>query len=120
MYEFGEKLREYRNKSKLTQKELAERLGVNFTTLSKYETNATFPKYEILIEIPKILGITLDELCGLQTKGTMPLSSLSDNQIKVIQSLADLFRAQNNNAIKKQLSTEQYAVLGEIVVELLK
>ena len=120
MYEFGGNLRKYRKKCNLTQKQLAKKLDIRDTNISKYETDAAFPQYEILIKLPQILNTTLDELCGLQSKKSMPLSSLSDNQIKVIQSLADLFRAQNSNAIKKQLSTEQYAVLGEIVVELLK
>lgn len=47
---------------KRTSKWLAEQLGKDPATVSKWCTNTTQPSLEMLIQIAKHLGVTLDEL----------------------------------------------------------
>ena len=58
----GENIRNYRRKQDLTQEELAERLGVSYQSISRWENGATYPDIELLPAISKLLGITVDEL----------------------------------------------------------
>ena len=46
----------------LTNKELAEMLGKDPATISKWVTNTTQPNVETLIQISKVLGVTVDDL----------------------------------------------------------
>lgn len=59
------KLKQYLIASGMTQKDLAERLGVSQPTISDWLRNVTFPSSENLREICKITGLSADDLlCG--------------------------------------------------------
>jgi len=47
---------------KRTNKWLAEQLGINPTTVSKWCTNTTQPNIETFIQIAKVLDVSLEEL----------------------------------------------------------
>ena len=61
----GENIRNYRKKNDLTQEEFAERLGVTYQSVSRWENGNTYPDIELLPAIAKVLEITLDELMGM-------------------------------------------------------
>ena len=52
----------YRKKAKLTQMELAEKLDVDRTTVSKWESGKANPKTKMMPAIADICGIGIDEL----------------------------------------------------------
>ena len=60
----GERLEELRKDKHMTQKQLAELLGVNEKTISSYERNEIAPKISKLIKISEIFDITPDYLLG--------------------------------------------------------
>ena len=47
---------------KRTNKWLAEQLGINPTTVSKWCTNTTQPNIETLLQIAKVLNVEVQEL----------------------------------------------------------
>ena len=61
----GENIRNYRKKNDITQEALADRLGVTYQSVSRWEKGATYPDLELLPAISEILGITVDELIGM-------------------------------------------------------
>lgn len=46
----------------LSQEEMAGKLGVNRSTVAKWETGKSMPRAELLPKIAKILGCTVDDL----------------------------------------------------------
>ena len=60
--EFNEKLQQLRKQKGLTQEELAERLYVSRTAISKWESGRGFPNIESLKAISKYFSVSLDEL----------------------------------------------------------
>ena len=60
--EFNEKLQELRKNRGLTQEELAERLYVSRTAVSKWESGRGYPNIESLKEISKFFSVSIDEL----------------------------------------------------------
>lgn len=60
--EFCEKLQELRKRSGLSQEELAERLYVSRTAISKWESGRGYPSIDSLKAIAKHLSVSLDEL----------------------------------------------------------
>ncbi len=60
--EFNEKLQELRKQKGLTQEELAEKLYVSRTAISKWESGRGYPNIESLKAIAKCFGVTVDEL----------------------------------------------------------
>jgi transcriptional regulator with XRE-family HTH domain len=69
---FGRKLRTLRRQSEVTQRELAKRVGVDFSYISKLENDRLPPPAaETTIKICEALGVVADEL--LATAGKIPL-----------------------------------------------
>lgn len=56
----GEVMRKYRNKHKYTQQKLADYLGVDRTTYSKYETVRT-PELEVIMKLAALYNVSVDE-----------------------------------------------------------
>ena len=60
--EFNEKIQELRKQKGLTQEELAEKLYVSRTAISKWESGRGYPNLESLKAISKFFSVTVDEL----------------------------------------------------------
>jgi len=58
----GENIKKYRKASRLTQKELAEKIGVSTITIQNYENSRREPSIEKLNKIAKELGINASSL----------------------------------------------------------
>lgn len=63
---YGERLRELRESKKLTQKQLAEKLGLNQQDISRYETEQIDLGTDLIISICKFFGVSADYLLGLK------------------------------------------------------
>ena len=59
---FGEKLKKLRNDNGMTQDQLAEKLFVTRTAISKWETNNGYPSIDSLKALSNLFGISLDDL----------------------------------------------------------
>lgn len=62
MNHIGEKIKELRIKNNMTQEKLAERLGVSFQTVSKWETKTTSPDLSLIVPLARLFKTTTDEL----------------------------------------------------------
>ena len=56
----GSRLREARNRVKLTQEQLAEKVGIGTTYISDIERGAKFPSLSLFIKIVDALGVSSD------------------------------------------------------------
>ena len=60
--EFNEKLQELRKREGMTQEELAGKLYVSRTAISKWESGRGYPNIESLKAIARLFSVTVDEL----------------------------------------------------------
>ena len=61
-YVTGKAIKELREKRQITQKELADQIGVSDKTISKWETNRGLPDIGIMEELARALGVSIAEL----------------------------------------------------------
>lgn len=64
MRTLGKTIRELRESLKLSQKELAERIGVSNVVLSRYELDDRKPDFDTLEKIADFFNVTTDYLLG--------------------------------------------------------
>lgn len=64
MSEIGAKIRELRRSAKLTQEQLANKIGVEKSSIGKYETTNVVPSIDVLKKIASTFGVTVDALIG--------------------------------------------------------
>ena len=75
---FGDKLIELRKKKGWSQEELAEKLGVSRQSVSKWESNNTYPETDKIIQIANLFECSMDDL--INDKVTDVESSLRKNK----------------------------------------
>lgn len=59
---FGEKLKRLRNDNDMTQEQMAEKIFVTRTAISKWETNNGYPSIDSLKAISNLFGTSIDDL----------------------------------------------------------
>ena len=64
----GNKIKQLRLKSGLTQEQLAAKLGISAQSVSKWETEVTMPDISMLPLLSNELGVTIDELFDLSVE----------------------------------------------------
>ena len=63
---FGEQIKKAREEKRLTQEQLAEAMEVTRQAVSKWENDLTSPDISLLPHLCSLLGVSCDELLGVQ------------------------------------------------------
>lgn len=101
MKDFGILIRTLRKKAALTQKELADKLGIESTNISKWERGKSLPDISILPQIASILNVSCEDLLH-PTETLKKISQLSDDSTPLeCDDMATVF----NNASEAELSS---------------
>lgn len=87
---FGDKLKKLRTGQKLSQRELADRIGVAKSVISYYESGDRYPSYDVLIKISHLFHVTTDYLLDIDKVRTVDVSNLTEQQIDVIIQMINL------------------------------
>lgn len=74
----GMKIKEFRKEKKLTQKELADLVGIKNSAISNYEQGVRIPKRDFLFKVANSLNVSIDELFPNQNE-VIPSSTLKEN-----------------------------------------
>lgn len=93
-------IRRARKSCRMTQEELAEALGVNRATISKYETGGINPSVMQLKKISEILNVPFSDLTGID------LGDTSESYRDLLNKLLDEYATQNGD-----LDASQFALL---------
>ena len=88
----GEKLRSLRIEKKLTQKQIADRIGLAISAVSSYESGTRYPSYDALVKLARIFHVSTDYLLGITDKRNIDVTGLNDDDIELISQLVDKLR----------------------------
>ena len=78
---FAENLRKLRRERGFTQEQLAEKLGVSFQTVSRWETDVVYPDIELLPVIADLFEIRVDEALESAVEIIENISALPEGTI---------------------------------------
>ena len=92
MVNMGKKLKSLRTEKKLTQKQIADRIGLAISAVSSYESGTRYPSYDVLIKLAQIFHVSTDYLLGISDKRNIDVTGLDDNEIELISQLVDVVR----------------------------
>jgi transcriptional regulator with XRE-family HTH domain len=67
MKDISERILELREANGLNRVEMAEKLGVNKSSITRYENGDMRPTLDVMINIHNIFGVSLDWLAGIET-----------------------------------------------------
>lgn len=96
---FRERLRQTREEKNISQTEMASKLGIAVTTYRNYENTSREPNYDILVNISKVLNVSIDYLLGNDSK-----AGIVENMIIQTENLSD----SSLNDLKKYIEYLNY------------
>ena len=92
MRDFSEIAKELRQSKHLTQTQLAQRMWVQKSIISAYETGMRQPSLDMLIRYAKEFHVSTDYLLGLNSRKELDISDLTDDQQLILHQLLAEFR----------------------------
>ena len=78
MVDFGNTLKQLRLREKMTQQQLATRIGVTKSVVSYYELQERYPSPEVLTKLSYVFHVSTDFLLGIEKKEMLDLSGLDE------------------------------------------
>lgn len=93
MVNFGERLKQLRTDNKMTQGQVASRVGVAVSAISSYESGVRLPSYNVLIKLSRLFHVTIDYLLGTEKKDLIDISDLSADDKAVVKATVAALRS---------------------------
>ncbi len=87
--EFKDKIRALRREAGLTQKAVAERIGITYRTYQNYEIGASRPSGEVLAKLADVFSVSMDMLT--EVSGDMPYGTDSEELDALLSEMQALF-----------------------------
>lgn len=81
---FGDKLIALRKKNGLSQEELAEKLNVSRQSVSKWESNNTYPETEKIVQICNLFDCTMDDLINDKITDLESVTRKEKNNLNIV------------------------------------
>lgn len=95
MVEFGQRLRNLRKQKNMTQKQLADLIGVKNSIISFYEVGDRFPSPEIIVKLAAVLHTSTDYLLGVERSKSVDITGLDADDERVVRMIVEQLRRKN-------------------------
>ena len=97
MLPVGDIVRTLRNERNLSQEQLAQKIGVNRSTIATYESGTRLPSLNSLIELSRVFKVTTDYLLGVEKERItfLNVSRLTPRQIESINLIIENYEECN-------------------------
>ena len=92
----------YRKKNKITQKELADQLGVKHNAISSWENGVNSIDIDTLFKVCKIFGVTVNDMYDMNDRPNTIAAHFdgeeyTEEQLERIKSFAKFIKEQDSN-----------------------
>ena len=88
------RLKELREKKKLSQLQVAKRLDITRASVSSYENNIATPSVDVLIKLALLYRVSTDYLLGIDNRRVIVIDDLTPRQQSVIETIMDTLIAE--------------------------
>ena len=95
IFGLSKKLILLRQQNKLSQSEVARRIGVSHSAVSAYEAEEISPSLETLVKFADLYHVSTDYLLGVnypRDKAILDTEGLNKQQLTILQSLIDVMK----------------------------
>lgn len=116
----GENIRKIRKEKKLTQSELAQKIGISYQQIGQYETGKRKPKIETIDKIATALGVKIVDITRefkisdyKKTSEFQRLERNVDAQNGIIAILTDIYGSVEDKSVSGQYADTDYYLVGK-------
>lgn len=94
----ADKIKTLREKSELTQAELARRLGVTRSGVNSWEMGITIPSTMYIVELALLFGVSTDYLLDMPETKTISVNGLTDREIASLTEIVECYKLKGLNS----------------------
>lgn len=84
-----------RQKSGITQAELARRLDVTRSSVNSWEMGLSIPQLKHIVEMSKIFNTTVDGLLNTSSKVVIDITDLTEKEQEAVFNIVDCLKCKN-------------------------
>jgi len=95
----GERIKDLRGKLDLTQSDLAEKVGITYVQIGRYEKRGATPSADVLAKIADALNTTSDYLMNGNT-GEVASKNITDKELLTLFKAVEQLGPEDKNMIK--------------------
>ena len=88
----AEKIKILRENKGLSQKSLADKLGITRSSVNAWEMGISVPSTQYIVELASLFDVSTDYLLNFNDRKAINIEGLSDKEIKIILELIDYFK----------------------------
>ena len=92
MVNMGNKLKALRIEKNLTQKQIADRIGLAISAVSSYESGTRYPSYDVLVKLARIFHVSTDYLLGMTDTISIDTTGLAEDEVNLVLHLIDILK----------------------------
>lgn len=94
--DIAERIKYLREKSGMTQIQLAKRVHVSRNTVNSWEMSLSNPSSICLAELSKVFGVSTDYLLSLDDGMRIDITDLNEREQEMVMQLVDYFKTTKN------------------------
>lgn len=114
MVKLGNDIKRLRLEKGYTQKQVAEKMGVNGPTVSKWEKTLRLPSVEMLIKVAQLYDVSLYYLLGIgEAEKQIDFDNMSKEQSELLFDLISDFENEDTT----ELTDTRQSLLGKVLKE---
>ncbi len=91
----ADRIKFLREQQKITQTELAKRLGITRSSVNAWEIGISVPSTQYIVELAEIFHVSTDYLLGVNSTAVIPAAGLSEEDMQMVYQLIDYIRKKN-------------------------
>ena len=91
----ADRIKFLREQQKMTQTELAKRLGITRSSVNAWEIGISVPSTQYIVELAEIFHVSTDYLLGVNSTAVIPATGLSEEDMQMVYQLIDYIRKKN-------------------------
>ena len=84
---FKDKLKQYRTENNISQEDLANKLFISRTLISKWENGVIYPSYSNMEKLAEIMGVSIDYLLSNEETKLITLNTNSKKDVTLTQKI---------------------------------
>ncbi len=92
LFDFGMRIRELREKRKLSQAELGRKIGRSKSVVCSYENNMKMPPLGVLMDLAAVFHVSLDHLVGIDKHQMVSIEGMTEPQKALMELLVVEFK----------------------------
>ena len=88
----ADRIRYLRDKTDMTQTDLAKRLGISRSAVNSWEMSLSLPSLANIVEMSQIFHVDVDYILSASDKITVDITDLTNEQKEIIIRLVECFK----------------------------